>query len=74
VGAQSNSDNMTSAQRKAMQAGVSSTYTPSRFIVHTDVEDVYPPPNDDGVVELPPQYSERRAPLPEPSASELPYQ
>jgi len=73
VAAQSTSDNMTSAQRKAMQAGVS-TYTPSRFIVHTDVEDVYPPPNEDGVVELPPQYSERRAAPPEPSASELPYQ
>lgn len=51
---------MSSAQRKAAMAGVSA-YTPSRFILHTDVEDVLPPPNDDGVVELPPQYSERRA-------------
>jgi len=74
VAAQSTSDNMTPAQRKAMQAGVSSTYTPARFIVHTDVEDVYPPPNEEGVVELPPQYSERRAAQPEPSTSELPYQ
>ncbi|KAG0709444.1 hypothetical protein DFH29DRAFT_793805, partial [Suillus ampliporus] len=31
---------------------------PTRVIVHTDVEDVVP--DDNGVVELPPQYSERR--------------
>ncbi|RDB28952.1 hypothetical protein Hypma_015596 [Hypsizygus marmoreus] len=62
-------DTMTTAQRKAALAGVSS-YTPSRFIVHTDVEDELPPPNQDGIVELPPQYSARRGP---PSASELPY-
>ncbi len=47
---------MTSAQRKAAMAG--SSYTPSRFILHTDADDVpLPPPNEDGVVELPPQYS-----------------
>ncbi|KAG5642458.1 hypothetical protein DXG03_002768 [Asterophora parasitica] len=57
----SSSDSMSTAQRKAALAGVS-TYTPSRFIVHTDVEDELPPPNSDGVVELPPQYSERRVP------------
>jgi hypothetical protein len=50
------------AQRKAAMAGVT-PYKPSRFIVHTDVEDDLPPPNEDGVVELPPQYSERRGPL-----------
>ncbi|KAF8078693.1 hypothetical protein FPV67DRAFT_1604133 [Lyophyllum atratum] len=55
----SSRDSMTTTQRKAALAGVS-TYTPSRFIVHTDVEDELPPPNQDGVVELPPQYSERR--------------
>ena len=48
-------------QRKAAMAGVS-TYTPPRFIVHTDVEDALPPPNEGGVVELPPQYSERLGP------------
>ncbi|KAG6912020.1 hypothetical protein DXG01_000268 [Tephrocybe rancida] len=52
------STTLTSAQRKAAMSGVSG-YTPSRFIVHTDVEDELPPPNQDGVVELPPQYSER---------------
>ncbi|KAF5385180.1 hypothetical protein D9615_001461 [Tricholomella constricta] len=57
----SSNDSMSTAQRKAALAGVS-TYTPSRFIVHTDVEDELPPPNQDGVVELPPQYSERRGP------------
>ncbi|KAG6851185.1 hypothetical protein H0H93_015195 [Arthromyces matolae] len=55
------STTMSSAQRKAAMAGVQ-PYTPSRFIVHTDVEDELPPPNHDGIVELPPQYSERRAP------------
>ncbi|KAG6817998.1 hypothetical protein H0H87_009153 [Tephrocybe sp. NHM501043] len=53
------STTLSNAQRKAAMAGTS-TYTPSRFIVHTDVEDELPPPNQDGVVELPPQYSERR--------------
>jgi hypothetical protein len=47
------------AQRKAAMAGVS-RYGTSRFVVHTDLEDVEPPMNDNGVVELPPQYSERR--------------
>jgi hypothetical protein len=47
---------MSTAQRKASAAGVSN-YTPSRFILHTDVEDALPPPHN--VVELPPQYSER---------------
>ncbi|KAG6885840.1 hypothetical protein C0993_008803 [Termitomyces sp. T159_Od127] len=53
------STTMSTAQRKAAMAGVSG-YQPSRFIVHTDVEDELPPPNQDGVVELPPRYSERR--------------
>ncbi|KIM48268.1 hypothetical protein M413DRAFT_16245 [Hebeloma cylindrosporum] len=57
------SEVQSSAQRKAAMAGVSTTYTPSRFIVHTDVEDALPPPNEAGVVELPPQYSERRGPV-----------
>ncbi|TFK77164.1 hypothetical protein BDN72DRAFT_953637 [Pluteus cervinus] len=55
------SDTLTSAQRKAQQAGVSNAYKPARFIVHTDLEDNYPPPpNEEEVVELPPQYTERR--------------
>jgi len=50
----------TAAKRgKAAMAGVT-PYTPSRFIVHTDAEDELPPPDADGVVELPPQYTERR--------------
>ncbi|KAG6814092.1 hypothetical protein H0H92_003139 [Tricholoma furcatifolium] len=59
----SGSTAMSSAQRKAAMAGVAN-YTPSRFIVHTDVEDELPPPNQDGIVELPPQYSERHGPPP----------
>ncbi|KAF9044642.1 hypothetical protein BDZ89DRAFT_1059114 [Hymenopellis radicata] len=60
---------MSTAQRKAAMAGVSA-YTPSRFLLHTDAEDdPLPPPNDDGVVELPPQYTERIAPPPITSAS-----
>ncbi|TFK41233.1 hypothetical protein BDQ12DRAFT_431045 [Crucibulum laeve] len=58
----SSSDNMTTAQRKAAMAGVS-VYKPSRFILHTDVEDAVPTPAEDEIVELPPQYSERRGPL-----------
>jgi len=52
------SEAQSGAQRKAAMAGASN-HTPSRFIVHTDVEDALPP-NEDGIVELPPQYSERR--------------
>jgi hypothetical protein len=50
----------TSRQQKAAMAGESS-YKPTRFIVHDDAEDAIPP-NADGVVELPPMYTERRAP------------
>jgi hypothetical protein len=46
------------SQRKAAMAGVK-PYKPSRYVVHTDAEDL-PQPNHDGVIELPPQYSERR--------------
>jgi len=53
-------DSMSTAQRKASMAGVNA-YKPQRFIVHTDADDILPPPNDEGVVELPPQYSERHA-------------
>jgi hypothetical protein len=45
-------------QRKAIMA--SATSQPPRIMQHTDVEDILPPPNEDGVVELPPQYTERR--------------
>lgn len=80
----SRSDSVTSAQqRKAAMAGVSDYKAPSRILVHTDAEDVLPPPNADGVVELPPQYSERRGgltvvnaspPSPSPSQSQFPPQ
>ncbi|KAI1788768.1 hypothetical protein LXA43DRAFT_624716 [Ganoderma leucocontextum] len=50
------------ARRKAAQAGVSSYQPPARFILHTDLEDDIPPPPEEDVIELPPQYSERRAP------------
>ncbi|EEB90448.1 hypothetical protein MPER_11342 [Moniliophthora perniciosa FA553] len=53
---------MTSAQRKAAMAGVVASQKPSRFIVHTDAEDVPPPEQEEEeVVELPPRYTERRA-------------
>lgn len=48
-------------RRKAAAAGMS-PYAPStRFILHTDLEDDLPPPPEDEVIELPPQYTERRA-------------
>ena len=50
-----------SGRRKAAMAGMSSYQPATRFIVHTDAEDGVPA-GEDEVVELPPQYSERRAP------------
>ena len=47
------------SQRKAAMAGVNA-HQPSKFILHTDADDDLPQPSDDGVIELPPQYSERR--------------
>ncbi|OJA16194.1 hypothetical protein AZE42_00137 [Rhizopogon vesiculosus] len=56
------SSSMSSAgRRKAAMAGQTAYRNPTRFIVHNDVDDVVP--DDNGVVELPPQYSERRQPL-----------
>ncbi|EKM83538.1 hypothetical protein AGABI1DRAFT_103710 [Agaricus bisporus var. burnettii JB137-S8] len=49
---------MSAQQRKAAMAGATSQ--PPRIMQHTDAEDILPPANDDGVVELPPQYTERR--------------
>jgi hypothetical protein len=34
---------------------------PTRFVLHTDVDELQP--NEDGVVELPPQYSDHRVPI-----------
>lgn len=47
-----------SAQTAAMAAGQTAYQPPARIIVHTDADDVVP--DDNGVVELPPQYSEHR--------------
>jgi len=55
---------MSTAQRKAALAGVSTYTPPSRFIVHTDVEDELSA-SEDEIVELPPQYSDRRRALPQ---------
>jgi hypothetical protein len=48
--------------RKAAMAGQSAYKNATRLIVHTDADDILP--DDNGVVELPPQYSERRQPQP----------
>ncbi|KAF9015092.1 hypothetical protein BDQ17DRAFT_1340471 [Cyathus striatus] len=61
AGNTSSRDSMSTAQRKAAMAG-NTAYKPSRFILHTDLEDVVPSEIEEEVVELPPQYSERRAP------------
>lgn len=56
-------------QRKAAQMGLpepaprfgSVHPTPTaRVIVHTDIEDEFPPPLEENIIELPPRYSERR--------------
>ena len=52
-----------SGRSKASLAGAVNT-RPTRFILHTDIEEVAPEDENEEVVELPPQYSERRAPLP----------
>ncbi|KAI0274719.1 hypothetical protein BC834DRAFT_6550 [Gloeopeniophorella convolvens] len=41
--------------------GASSRYRPANFILHTDVDDIAP--DERGFIELPPQYSESRAPV-----------
>ncbi|KAI0825031.1 hypothetical protein BC628DRAFT_1339050 [Trametes gibbosa] len=59
-------------RRKAAAAGIS-PYAPSaRFILHTDLEDDLPPPPEDEVIELPPQYTERRRPTAGPSSPTSP--
>lgn len=55
----------TSAARgKAAAAGITSYKPPPRFILHTDLEELHPPQEEEEVIELPPQYSESRAPIP----------
>ncbi|THH34138.1 hypothetical protein EUX98_g159 [Antrodiella citrinella] len=51
-----------SSTRKAAQAGAL-PYKPARFILHTDLEEAAPPDEGEEVIELPPQYSEARAPI-----------
>ncbi|EPQ60555.1 hypothetical protein GLOTRDRAFT_113163 [Gloeophyllum trabeum ATCC 11539] len=48
-------------RRKAAMAGVTSYQPPPRFILHNDLEEIMP--DENGVVELPPQYSEARKPI-----------
>lgn len=64
---------MSAGQRKRAMAG-SISYKPTRFIVHTDLDDSETRPNEDGVIELPPQYTERRTPpaVSQPSTSQQP--
>jgi len=57
----SSSSSMSTSQRKAAMAGVTS-YKPSRFIVHTDLDETLTTQEEE-IVELPPQYSESRRPL-----------
>jgi hypothetical protein len=49
-----------SSQKKASIARTAQQ--PTRYLVHEDLEDVLPQANDNGVVELPPQYRERVEP------------
>ncbi|KAJ7244729.1 hypothetical protein B0H12DRAFT_1128519 [Mycena haematopus] len=55
------SDVTSAGQRKSGMAGFTG-YKPSRYVLHTDAEDEDLVPNEDGVVELPPQYSATRRP------------
>ncbi|KAG7099141.1 hypothetical protein E1B28_001012 [Marasmius oreades] len=58
--AQNVAPSISAAQKKASMAG-STSYKPSRFIVHTDAEDVPPQQEEEETVELPPVYSERKS-------------
>ncbi|KAG2042709.1 hypothetical protein BDR03DRAFT_944050 [Suillus americanus] len=49
---------LASAQTAATAAGQTTYQPPTRIIVHTDADDVVP--DDNGLIELPPQYSEHR--------------
>ncbi|KAI0307875.1 hypothetical protein B0F90DRAFT_79118 [Multifurca ochricompacta] len=40
----------------------STRYQPARFVLHTDAEEIEP--DENGIIELPPQYSEKRGTLP----------
>jgi len=55
------SDSLSAGRRKSGMSGFSG-YKPSRYVIHTDAEDDDLPPNADGVIELPPQYSASRGP------------
>lgn len=57
----SGSDGISAGQRKSGMSGFTG-YKTSRYVVHTDAEDDDLPANEDGVIELPPQYSATRAP------------
>ena len=57
-------ESMSTAQRKAALAGAPAHTLPSRFIVHTDVEDDLTP---NEIIELPPRYSDRRSSSPQPA-------
>jgi len=54
------SDTIISASRRKSAMSGSNNYKPSRYVLHTDAEDDDLPANEDGVVELPPQYSATR--------------
>lgn len=58
------------ARRKAQQAGIAE-YKPQRFILHTDLEEAGPSDQNEEIIELPPQYSEGRAPLRNAAPSEV---
>lgn len=49
-----------SPARRKGSITVMTTHRQPRFVMHTDAEDVNLPPQEDEVIELPPQYTERR--------------
>lgn len=50
-----------SASSRKTNMKTSTRYQPARFILHTDAEEIVP--DEDGFIELPPQYSENRRPM-----------
>ncbi|KAH8099403.1 hypothetical protein BXZ70DRAFT_1009212 [Cristinia sonorae] len=60
---QHTSSQSSSGRSKASLAGAQ-PYKPARFILHTDIEEATPADEHEEVIELPPQYSERRGVIP----------
>lgn len=54
---------LVSSTNRSKTALAAQLYKPARIILHTDLEEAVPPDEGEEIIELPPQYSESRAPI-----------